>query len=142
MSDEDRCYDEFELTQDHVALLRTGTFCYGGSTFGLGRQPTQDASLCRALGHDPDDVTPRQLRAMRQVLLDTERALKVVLSAGSFEPGLYVQARPGDAMSWRRAREGEGIDWWANGPEGPVRLTRQEAQDDVDAWSCPRRTGP
>lgn len=142
MKDDDRCYDEFELTQGHVALLRRGVFCYGGSTFGLGRTSSMDHALCRVLGHDPDDVTPRVLRGFRQVLGDTERALRVVLSAGSFEPGLYVQAHPGDVMSWRRARPGEGTDWWTNGPEGPVRLTREEAQDDPDAWSCARGTGP
>ena len=92
----------FDLTADHVRLLRSGVFCWNGTVYGLRRvaHASEDAALCRALGLDPDDVTPRAVRSLRQVLLGTERALEVVLATGSFEPGRYRLRDPHQRMSW------------------------------------------
>jgi len=142
MDDDDDAEVTFELTADHVRLLRAGCFRWGGSQYGLAQAGTGrdlDANLARFLGHDPDDVTPRQMRGLKRVLEATETALAVVLATGSFEPGPYRLRSPHQRMSWERAPK---VTWWANSPTGPVQLTVEEAGDDVDAWSQPVGSGP
>lgn len=140
--DDDDVGVTFELTAGHVRLLRAGVFHWNGVTCGLshaGGPAGADAALARVLGLDPDDVTPRQMRALRDTARATETALEVVLATGGFEPGSYRLRDPHQRMSWERVPT---VTWWANSPSGPVQLTAEEAADDVDAWSKPVGTGP
>lgn len=112
--------DRFEVTADHIALLRaayvgwwdcaTGAPClsiepkrpYGDSDVApsalevLGEKP---ASSCRHCG---DELSEEQEARMLRLHRETAIALQVVLVTGAFEPGVYVKTEEYDDHAWER----------------------------------------
>lgn len=101
----------FELLTEHVKLLRAFNVTWYEIETGApsidGKRPYGNsnvaADVIELMGwqSDPDDVTPRQDRARAmQLHEETKTALQVVLSTGSFEPGVYESDWHG--REWRR----------------------------------------
>jgi S-formylglutathione hydrolase FrmB len=99
----------FELRPEHVTLLRAAYVRWEEIETGAPaidcKRPYGNSDVAgdviELLGWqgDPDDVTPRQDREDREraMLLhqETETALQVILSAASFEPGIYTAEKYG-----------------------------------------------
>ena len=93
----------FELRAEHVKLLRAANVTWYEIETGApaidGKRPYGNSDVAGDVidlmdwKADPDDVTPRQDREDRakamQLHDETKTALQVVLSTGSFEPGVY-----------------------------------------------------
>jgi hypothetical protein len=106
----------FILREDHVRLLRAASISWNEVEWG---SPTIDPKrpfgsedlpeqMARILGVPvPEDKEGRAhtrfQRSMLNLYQELKPALQVVLAAGSFEPGTYVQEREHDCHSWRRA---------------------------------------
>lgn len=104
----------FELTADHVKLLRAAFVrwedCETGAPaidckrpYGNSYVPADVAEelswdVIDDSGHLSREDEARALELHKQ----TETALQIVLSTGSFEPGVYIRSREYDDRSWRR----------------------------------------
>jgi hypothetical protein len=109
----------FELHAEHVKLLRAFNVTWYEIETGApaidGKRPYGNSDVAgdviEIMGWqtDPDDVTPRQDREDRhhamQLHEETKTALQVVLSTGSFEPGIYESDWYG--RKWRRREGGD-----------------------------------
>lgn len=107
----------FTLTEQHVKLLRAANVRWSDMEWGApeidGKRPygngdlhddiasiIGEAATCPNCDHNVLGEADRaRLFALHR---ETEKALQVVLAAGSFEPGEYVAAKYGS--NWRRAR--------------------------------------
>lgn len=104
----------FDLKPEHVALLRaayvdwedaeTGAPCIDpkrpyGNSFVAG----DVYEIVNGRPWDGDDDMPDDVHEqMMQLHRETQTALQVILSTGSFDPGRYIQRRQYDATSWER----------------------------------------
>lgn len=105
---------EFVLLPEHIKLLRAANVTWYEIETGApaidGKRPYGESGVARHIIEmmgwqpDPDDVTRREDRQDRENALrlhrDTETALQIVLSTGSFEPGVYVSSWHGRV--WKR----------------------------------------
>ena len=90
----------FELTPDHITLLRAAYVSWDDCEFGAPaidpKRPYGNSSvvidIAEMLGIAPDDgetysnATTDRLTTLHR---ETQTALQVVLATGSFEPGMY-----------------------------------------------------
>lgn len=113
----ERDLERFTLTSQHVTLLRAANVRWGEMEWGApeidGKRPYGNGNIhediaallseshaCQSCGDSNlSDGDRARLFALHR---ETETALQVVLSAGSFEPGEYVCERYG--RNWRRAK--------------------------------------
>ena len=111
--------DRFELTEDHVRLIRRFNIwwddgAYEGSPavdakrpFGNGDWVSDVAEIIGLKKVEADDgetYWPKGTRSKCETLYkELDKALQVVLAAGSFEPGTYVSDSYRD--NWRRCAE-------------------------------------
>lgn len=97
--------NEFELTTDHVKLLRRMYVGWNDAETGAPeidpKRPYGNSDVpgdvAGILGweYDADDDMPTHMEELAEALhRDTQLALQVVLTAGSFEPGLYRRTWP------------------------------------------------
>ena len=111
-----RDFDEFELTEAHVKLLRRANVTWWCCEFGApaidGKRPYGNGDVFRDLaeilgfepGSDEDDPwEPVVMARMDRLHRETETALQVVLASGSFAPGHY--RAPKYTSRWERAPE-------------------------------------
>lgn len=95
---------EFELTQEHVKLLRrANVMWYDCETGAPGldcKRPygnsDVEGDVCNILGwskEDGDGYSQEQRDKASLIHKETETALSVVLTTSSFEPGVYVAER-------------------------------------------------
>jgi hypothetical protein len=98
----------FELTEDHVKLLRAMYVDWEDSEFGAPcidpKRPYGNSDvendIAEELGwevfedHDGEKhLSSEQYELAQRLHRETQTALQIVLSTGSFEPGNYVQRR-------------------------------------------------
>ena len=108
----------FELTEDHIKLLRSAyvTWCYEewGAPQIDPKRPYGDSSIARdvaeILGWElegEEDGEPalsdRQHTRALELHEQTEVALQIVLRTGSFEPGLHEASKYG--QDWHKVTE-------------------------------------
>ena len=104
----------FVLTAEHVKLLRRTNVSWDGCEFGApGVDPKRPYGnrdvhgdmaeiLGRELERDKDGViTDALLKRLDKLHKETETALQVVLTSGSFKPGTYVAQKY--IRNWRPA---------------------------------------
>lgn len=105
----------FILREEHVKLLRAASVATNSAEWGA---PTIDpkrpfgngditGDMARILGMpDPSELgqteRARAHGALTRLYQELAQALQVVLAAGSFEPGTYVQGIAGGRHTWRR----------------------------------------
>ena len=113
--------DKFELKPEHVVLLRHASVRWEDCEFGAPaidcKRPYGNSGVitdiremfgyvgkecphCGEIIPNENDPTDDELRKLHK---ETETALQVVLSSGSFEPGMYVCTDLG--KSWTRDGE-------------------------------------
>lgn len=107
----------FTLTEQHVKLLRAATVRWEDIEWGApaidGKRPygngdihddiasiLGEAHVCPNCDHHV--LGERDRERLFALHRETETALQIVLSTGSFEPGEYVAPRYG--RNWRRAK--------------------------------------
>ena len=101
----------FELTADHIKLIRRMNVgwqnCEAGAPEIDPKRPYGNSCMvgdvAEILGWEVDEdegLTDAQRERAEAIHLQTEKALQVVLTAGTFEPGVYVQDWP--LNNWRR----------------------------------------
>lgn len=103
----------FNLKEEHVRLLRAVSVDMSQGVPAI--DPTRpfgnidiSGDMSRILGRqDPSELSSqesaRAYNLLTQIYRELGQALQVVLAAGSFVPGTYVQEREHDCHSWRRA---------------------------------------
>jgi hypothetical protein len=97
-------YEYFDLTEQHVKLLRHANVGWCGDEFGAPcidpKRPYGNSDVSRHVADilgidietDPEfcpGMSERQNRELESLHRETRKALQVVLSSGSFEPGRY-----------------------------------------------------
>lgn len=103
----------FTLTKEHVKLLRAAYVGWEDCEFGAPaidcKRPYGNSSVAEDIAeilgwtvdYDDDDEMPDEVHGRAtKVHQETETALQVVLSTGSFEPGTYRAPRYGG--TWER----------------------------------------
>ena len=115
----------FTLTEEHIALLRNAYVEWGGAEFGAPcidpKRPYGDsdplpniaeilgekASCCPHCGEALEDSDEDRLMKLHK---ETETALQIVLSTGSFIPGSYVCSEYMKDWKYEDAQERMGGD--------------------------------
>lgn len=94
-------FDEFELTEEHIKLLRHMNVSWGREEFGApeidpkrpygnGDVYSDIARILWDIDARPDDIyEPRLVNLMGRLHQQTRIALQIVLATGSFTPGRY-----------------------------------------------------
>ena len=101
----------FHLTEDLVKLLRGSYVSWDFSEFGAAqidpKRPYGNSDVELDIAemldwpiNDEFEVTEDQILEATSIHKDTETALQVVLSTGSFQPGVYVSGNYGS--TWTR----------------------------------------
>lgn len=103
----------FILKEEHVRLLRAVSVDMSQGVPAIDqKRPFGNSDItgdmARILGvQDPSELdrkeSARAYNLLTQIYRELGQALQVVLAAGSFVPGTYVQEREYDCHSWRRA---------------------------------------
>lgn len=106
--------DRFELTEEHVKLLRAARVGWNGDEFGAPsidpKRPFGNgdvmADMHELLAGEPWPPDPAAdavvlQRSYRALYLELRRALQVALSAGTFQAGIYESPKYRDR--WTRA---------------------------------------
>jgi hypothetical protein len=109
---------KFELTKNHIKLLRNMYFDYDdytetGAPYADPKRPYGNSSVVydvyeiifekRWEATDDEDEMDDELQdELMQLHYETATALQIVLAAKSFEPGIYELADPRDRFSWRK----------------------------------------
>lgn len=100
----------FNLTDKHIKLLRSANISWGDIEYGApaidGKRPYGNGDvtgdIVRILFGDLPEETVEALREYaHQLHTETQTALQVILSAGSFEPGIYEADKYKN--NWRNA---------------------------------------
>lgn len=106
--------DRFELTEDHIKLLRRAYVgwedCETGAPaidckrpYGNSDVPEDVAEILGWEGYpEGGGLATGQYDQAMALHRQTEAALQIVLVTGSFEPGVYEQAKRHDDRSWQR----------------------------------------
>jgi hypothetical protein len=80
----------FELTEDHIALLRNMWVQWQEDEFGAPeidpKRPYGDSSVHKNL---KEILGKRPIATLNKIHKETETALQIVLATGSFKPGWY-----------------------------------------------------
>lgn len=128
----------FELTEQHVALLRHAYVEWWGCETGA---PAIDCKRPYGNSYVPGDVweivhgtasrelTDDEETAMAILHRQTETALQVILATGSFEPGVYEAPRWGDGTGWRRVSA--DAERAATGEQIPVTVASDTDESDM-----------
>ena len=107
--------EQFILTDEHIRLLRAAYIGWEVCEFGAPaidcKRPYGNSDVVRDICEILDwplvetregtDCTPEQEERARQLHSETQTALQVILTTGSFVAGTYAMTRPYDYRSWK-----------------------------------------
>lgn len=111
--------ERFTMTTDHIKLLRAAWTSWDDCEYGAPcidpKRPYGNSDvpgdIVEILGWDPQytdpedpyDLTDEQAREANRVHRETEKALQIVLTLGTWEPGTYERGMDSH-YRWRPAR--------------------------------------
>jgi len=111
--------DQFELTENHIKLLRNMYFDYDeytetGAPCADPKRPYGNSSVVydvyeiifeknwEATDDDEDEMDDELQDELMTIHYETATALQIILATRSFEPGIYELEDYHDRFSWRK----------------------------------------